>query len=64
MTKAAERVLDRVVLHLDDGLRQVVDPADVYYLEARDEDTRVRLALSTIPTLPRRIMFERACAAG
>jgi hypothetical protein len=31
------------VLHLDDGLRQVVDPADVYYLEARDEDTRVRV---------------------
>ncbi len=38
-----EWALDRVVLHLDDGLRQVVDPADVYYLEARDEDTLVRL---------------------
>jgi len=34
MTKAPERVLDRVVLHLGDGLQQVVDPADVYYLEA------------------------------
>jgi len=43
MTKAPERVLDRVVLHLGDGLQQVVDPADVYYLEARDDDTRVRL---------------------
>ncbi len=43
MTKAPERVLDRVVLHLGDGERRVVDPADVYYLEAQDEDTRVRL---------------------
>ena len=43
MTKAPERVLDRVVLHLGDGVRRVVDPADVYYLEAQDEDTRVRL---------------------
>ena len=36
-------MLDRVVLHLGDGERRVVDPADVYYLEAQDEDTRVRL---------------------
>ena len=43
MTKAPERVLDRVVLHLSDGARHVVDPADVYYLEVRDDDTRVRL---------------------
>ena len=43
MTKAAERVSARVVLHVSDGLRQVVDPADVYYLEAQGEDTQVRL---------------------
>lgn len=43
MTKATERVLDRVVLHLGDGDRRVVDPADVYYLEAKGDDTRVRL---------------------
>ena len=43
MPKAPERMLDRVVLHLSDGMRRVVDPADVYYLEARDDDTRVRL---------------------
>ena len=43
MTKAEERVSDRVVLHVSDGLRQVVDPADVYYLEAQNEDTLVRL---------------------
>lgn len=44
MTKAPERVLDRVVLHLSDGVRRVVDPADVYYLETQDDDTRVRLS--------------------
>lgn len=38
-----EWALDRVVLHLDDGLRQVVDPADVNFLEAQDEDTLIRL---------------------
>ena len=43
MTKAPRRVLDRVVLHLGDGERRVVDPADVYYLEAQGEDTQVRL---------------------
>ena len=43
MTKAPERVLGRVVLHLSDGERRVVDPADVYYLEAQDEDTLVRM---------------------
>ena len=43
MTKAFDRALDRVVLHVGDGLRQVVDPADVYYLEAQDEDTLVRM---------------------
>jgi len=43
MTKAPKRVLDRVVLHLGDGLRRVVDPDHVYYLEVQDGDTRVRL---------------------
>ena len=57
MTKAAERVLDRVVLHVDDGMRQVVDPAHVYYLEARDEDTRVRLR-SARPLVDMRPMRE------
>lgn len=43
MTKTPKRELGLVLLHLGDGLRQVVDPADVFYLEARDEDTVVRL---------------------
>ena len=43
MTKTSKRELGLVLLHLGDGLRQVVDPADVFYLEARDEDTVVRL---------------------
>ena len=43
LTKASERVLDRVVRHLGDGDRRVVDPAGVYYLEAQSEDTQVRL---------------------
>jgi len=43
MTRAFDRALDRLVLHVGDGLRQVVDPEDVYYLEAQDEDTLVRL---------------------
>lgn len=43
MTKAFDRGLDRVLLHVGDGLRHVVDPEDVYYLEAQDEDTLVRL---------------------
>ena len=57
MTKAVERVLDRVVLHVSDRLRQIVDPADVYYLEARDEDTRVRLR-SARPLVDMRPMRE------
>ena len=42
MTKVFDRGLDRVVLHVGDGERRVVDPGDVYFLEAQDEDTRVR----------------------
>jgi DNA-binding LytR/AlgR family response regulator len=39
MTKTPKRQLGLVLLHLGDGLRQVEDPAGVFYLEARDEDT-------------------------
>ena len=34
---------DRILLNLADGLRRVVDPEDVYYLEAEGGETRVRL---------------------
>ena len=34
---------NRVLLTLADGLRRVVDPADVYYLEAEGGETLVRL---------------------
>lgn len=43
VTKVPNQKLNRVLLHLGDGLREVVDPADVHYLEAQGEDTRVRL---------------------
>lgn len=43
MTKAAERVLDRVGLNPGDGVRRVEDPADVGHLEARAEKTRARV---------------------
>ena len=35
--------IDRVFLHLDDHRRRVVDPFDVYFLEADGGDTLVRL---------------------
>ncbi len=53
MTTVPNQGLDRLLLHLADGLRQVVDPADVYYLEAKGEDTRVRLR-SARPLVDRR----------
>lgn len=34
---------DRLVLHLADGLREILDADDVFYLEAADEETIVRL---------------------
>ena len=34
---------DRVLLNLADGLRRVVDPDEVYYLEAEGGETLVRL---------------------
>lgn len=35
--------IDRILLHLTDGTRRVVEPLDVYYLEADGGDTLVRL---------------------
>ncbi len=32
----------RLLLHLGPGLRQAVDPADIYFVEAVGDDTRVR----------------------
>jgi DNA-binding LytR/AlgR family response regulator len=32
----------RFLLHLGPGLRQAIDPADIYFVEAIDDDTRVR----------------------
>ena len=37
----------RVLLHLDDGLREAVDIEDIYYIEAREGDTLVRLRRKT-----------------
>ena len=34
---------DRVLLHLSDGLRRVVDPDEVYYLEAKGGESLIRL---------------------
>jgi DNA-binding LytR/AlgR family response regulator len=36
-------VSDRLLLNLADGHRRVVDPADLYYLEAKGGETFVRL---------------------
>ena len=56
MTKTPKRELGLVLLHLGDGLRQVVCPGDILYLEARDEDTLVRLrsARHLVDTRPMR----------
>jgi DNA-binding LytR/AlgR family response regulator len=44
MTAAlSPRATPRVVLHLPDGRRRLLDPDDVYYLEAEGDDTLVRL---------------------
>jgi DNA-binding LytR/AlgR family response regulator len=34
--------VDRVLIHVNDGLREVVDPADVFFLEAVRDETRIR----------------------
>ncbi len=40
------RCEERTLLHLGDGLRRAVDPADIYFLEAVRDETRVRLRAS------------------
>jgi DNA-binding LytR/AlgR family response regulator len=35
--------MNRLALRLEDGLRELVDPGDVVYVEARGADTLVRL---------------------
>jgi DNA-binding LytR/AlgR family response regulator len=37
-----EDTVNKVLLHLSDGLRRPVDPATIYYLEAVSGNTRVR----------------------
>jgi DNA-binding LytR/AlgR family response regulator len=32
----------RILLHLGAGLRQAIDPAEIYFVEATGDDTRVR----------------------
>jgi DNA-binding LytR/AlgR family response regulator len=32
----------RLLLHLGPGLRQAIDPGDIYFVEAEGDDTRVR----------------------
>lgn len=39
----AARVPDRVWLHIASGVRRVVDPSEVYFLEAEGEHTWVRM---------------------
>jgi DNA-binding LytR/AlgR family response regulator len=41
---------DRILLHLGPGLRRPVDPSDVYYLEATEGDTVIRLRSSRLLT--------------
>ena len=36
--------MQRLVIHIEEGLREIVDLDDVYYLEADEDDTLVRLA--------------------
>ena len=36
--------MQRLVIHIEEGLREVIDLDDVYYLEADEHDTLVRLA--------------------
>lgn len=35
--------LDRILIHDSDALRIPIDPAEIYFLEAEDHDTLVRL---------------------
>lgn len=36
--------MQRLVIHIEEGLREVVDLDDVYYMEATGDDTLIRLA--------------------
>ena len=36
--------MQRLAIHLEEGLREVVDLDDVYYIEATEDDTLIRLA--------------------
>ena len=36
--------MQRLVIHIEEGLREVIDLDDIYYLEADEHDTLVRLA--------------------
>jgi len=36
--------MQRLVIHIDEGLREVISLTDVYYLEADEHDTLIRLA--------------------
>jgi DNA-binding LytR/AlgR family response regulator len=40
--QAASETGRRLLLHLGPGRRQAVDPADIYFVEAIDDNTRVR----------------------
>ena len=40
--QAARETERRLLLHLGPGLRQAIDPDDVYFVEAAGDDTRVR----------------------
>jgi DNA-binding LytR/AlgR family response regulator len=39
-------LVPRIALHLEDGKRRILDPADIYWLEADGDDTWVRLRSS------------------
>lgn len=53
---AMVEVNDRILLHLGDGLRRVVEPGDVFFLEFLSKETRARLrsarALVDVRTAP------------
>ena len=40
--QAARQPGRRLLLHLGPGLRQAIDPGDIYFVEATGDDTRVR----------------------
>ena len=50
---------DRLLLHLARGIRETVEPADVYFLEAVEGGTKVRLRGSR-PLLDIRVLGELA----